>query len=94
MKFLTEAQAERIASKIKMAPLTEEQEFSMAKKFAERQPWSVVNFLVGNSSSIKAEYRKFRKEEIARMRFYAWKDATGARWDNQHCRFVIFSAAA
>lgn len=94
MKFLTEAQAEALAAKIKMAPLTEEQEFAIAKRFAERQPWTVANFLIGNSSSLKSEFRRFRKEEINTMRFEAWKDATGARWDSQHCRFIIFSAAA
>lgn len=94
MKFLTEAQAEAIAAKIKMAPLTEDQEFAIAKRFAEKHPSSVACFLTGNSKSIKSEYRRFRKEEINTMRFDSWRDATGARWDSQHCRFVIFSAAA
>ena len=94
MKFLTESQAEALAAKIKMAPLTEEQEYAIAKHFAERRPSSVACFLIGNCKSIKTEYRRFRKEEIASMRFDAWKEAAGARWDNQHCRFVIFSSAA
>ena len=94
MKFLTEAQAEVLAAKIKMAPMTEEQEYAIAKRFAEKEPWTVANFLIGNSNSIKSAFRRFRKEEIASMRFDAWKEATGARWDNQHCRFVIYSAAA
>jgi hypothetical protein len=94
MKFLTEAQAEALAAKIKMAPLTEAQEYVIAKRFAEKEPYTVANFLMGNSTSIKSHFRRFRKEEIASMRFDAWKEATGARWDNQHCRFVIYSAAA
>ena len=94
MKLLTEAQAEALAAKIKIAPLTEEQEYAIAKRFAEKRPSSVACFLTGNSKSIKSEYRCFRKEEIETMRFDAWKDATGARWDSQHCRFVIYSAAA
>ena len=93
MKFLTEAQAEALANKVQMV-LTEDQEFAIAKKFAEKKPWAVANFLVGNANSIKAEFRIFRKEEIASMRFNAWRDAAGARWDDRQGLYVIYGMVA
>lgn len=94
MQFLTESQAEAQAAKIKLAPLSDEQEFAIAKRFAEKNAACVARFLTGYSSSLRSEFRRFRKDEMESMRFDAWKKSTGARWDNQHCRFVIYCAAA
>lgn len=51
-----------------------------------------VELLGGEKSGIKRRWREERKRYLETRRFDLWLDRTGATWDSQRGKFVVFNS--
>lgn len=88
---MTEAQLEKMAGKLPLPILSEQEELEMAEDFVLNNTRFLANVIVGNQTKIKRAFNQYRKYRLESRRFHELLDSIQARKDIHRGTYWVYS---
>ncbi|MFO0204161.1 MAG: hypothetical protein ACK528_13640 [Alphaproteobacteria bacterium] len=91
---MTETQLEKMAAKMPMPVLSEQEEFEMAQEFVMGNSRFMASVLVGNQTGMKAAFKQYKKYRLESRRFHELVERIQARKDIHRGTYWVYNLAA
>jgi hypothetical protein len=89
---ITQAEAEKRASKMEITPMTEQEEFDVVMFDIKDWPMTAAQVAMGQDSitNLKKRAKEALKREVFNRKFRIWAAIAAAQWDNRRNRYICY----